>query len=702
MSSMVRTTIASALIILALGGGPAAAQLEDPRLAAPSPSATAAALPDGSEWDRARAALRAAPAGTMAMAIARWKQLTASDRFLFADYAGFLTSYSGFPEDERLRGYAERALEREPADPARIAAYFDRVPPLTNPGRAHYALALFALGRKDAAEVGRAAWRGGPMSDVAEANLWPILGRILTTADHDARMDQLLWASSGLQAARLLPFTSPAARPLFTARLALVNAPDPFPAPSSPTAPSPAVAAPSPTSPTAMPTATAAAEPVLPPGAAADPGYLYNRAHRARLKGQYALAAATLATRPPLSARPLDPRKWIADLLAIARRSDDASAVRLAASVDESFAPGADVSAMPYGLRDDYTSLVWLGGTKALWSLGNGAQAAPLFWRYGAAGRTPQTRSKGFYWAGRALARSGDAAGAQRYFELAAAYPDQFYGMLALERLGRPLPTLLTDPSAVPTPAERAAFNARPLTQAVREVARESDWPTSVRFFKEIAEQADSEADHVLVAQLATELGRRDLAVILGQSAHSDGHGNFRRTSFPMIPVPQGSDWTMVHAIARQESQFAENAISHAGARGLMQLMPGTARDQASRVELDFVPDALISDPGYNMLLGDSYFQRLLRYFGGSYPLAVAAYNAGPGNVNKWLAANGDPRNGGIEWIDWIERIPLFETRNYVQRVLENAVVYEAIHPARASYRGPDPLSHFLGKRSIG
>jgi soluble lytic murein transglycosylase len=240
------------------------------------------------------------------------------------------------------------------------------------------------------------------------------------------------------------------------------------------------------------------------------------------------------------------------------------------------------------------------------------------------------------------------------------------------------------------------------LTQAVREVARESDWPTSVRFFREISEQAQTETDHVLVAELAAELGRRDLAVILGQSAHADGFGNFRKPSFPMIPVPQGADWTMVHAIARQESQFAQNAISRAGARGLMQLMPGTARDQAGRVELEYIPAALIEDPGYNMLLGDSYFERLRSYFGGSYPLAVAAYNAGPGNVNKWLAANGDPRGGSVDWIDWIERIPFAETRNYVQRVIENAVVYEAIHPARAGYRGPDPLSHFLGKRTPG
>ena len=133
-----------------------------------------------------------------------------------------------------------------------------------------------------------------------------------------------------------------------------------------------------------------------------------------------------------------------------------------------------------------------------------------------------------------------------------------------------------------------------------------------------------------------------------------------------------------------------------------MQLMPGTAREQAGKVGLAYSPDSLMSDPNYNIMLGSTYFARMMDYFGGSYPLAVAAYNAGPGNVNKWLRANGDPRTGAVDWTDWIEKIPLSETRNYVQRVLENAVVYEAMNPARASYKGTNPLSHFLGKRYPG
>jgi soluble lytic murein transglycosylase len=168
------------------------------------------------------------------------------------------------------------------------------------------------------------------------------------------------------------------------------------------------------------------------------------------------------------------------------------------------------------------------------------------------------------------------------------------------------------------------------------------------------------------------------------------------------VPDNSRDTWTMVHAITRQESQFAQNAISHAGARGLMQLMPGTANEQAGKLGLSFSSQALIDDAGFNIQLGSAYFQRLMSYYNGSYPLAVAAYNAGAGNVNKWLRANGDPRTGGIAWVDWLERIPISETRNYVQRVLENAVVYEAMNPDKASYTGANPMSHFLGKPSPG
>lgn len=635
---------------------------------------------DGSDWDRARANLTASQGGPMMAAVERWKLLSSSNRFGFSDYSSFVLSYPGFPDEEKLRRYAELSLERDFADPSRLVAYFSQKPPLTNIGRAQYALALTQLGRPEAREAARAAWRGGAMTDAAETALFSAWGTSFTADDHDARMDALLWSGSVDQAARQIVWVSPARKGIDGARLAAMQGGDPY--------------------------GILAGVPAQQFNA--DPGFIFQRVRQLRKSGQGAAARDLLANRPLLARQPLDRDKWVEELLVNARGAAASGnarvAMRIAAGIDDAFAPGEDVSQLNYGLRDDYTSLMWLGGTQGYFNTGDYAGAAPLFWRYGAAARTPGTRSKGFYWAGKAAARAGQQAEARRYFEMAAQYGDQFYGLLALERLGRPVPQFATDSSVQPSPDERSRFNSQPLTLAVREVARNGDWKTTIRFFKEVAEQQQTEAQHMMVANLARELGRRDLGVIVGQAAAARGYLDFQHIAFPLIPVPPGYEakWTGIHAISRQESQFAQNAVSHAGARGLMQLMPGTANEQAGKLGLSYNASALTQDAGYNIQLGSGYFARMLDYYRGSWPLAVAAYNAGPGNVNKFLRANGDPRNGGIDWVEWIEKIPLSETRNYVQRVLENAVVYEAMNPQYASYRGSNPMSYFIGKREPG
>ena len=634
----------------------------------------------GADWDRARANLVASQGGQMMGAVERWKLLTSSNRFAFADYSNFVLTYPGFPDEEKLRRFAELALERESADVSRQVAYFDRKPPLTNSGRAQYALALMAMGRPESREAARAAWRGGVMSDAAEGVIFATWGTNFTLDDHDARMDALLWSGATAQAARQIVWVSPARKAVDGARLAAMQGGDPY--------------------------AIAAGVPGQQLNS--DPGFIFQRVRQLRKSGQGAAARSLLANRPLLSRQPLDREKWVEELLINARAAatagDARTAMRIASGIDDAFTPGEDVSQAAFDLRDDYTSLMWLGGTQGWFNTGDYASAAPMFWRYGAAARTPGTRSKGFYWAGKAAARAGNQAEARRYFEMAAQYADQFYGLLALERLGRPVPGFALDSTAQVSPDERSRFYSQPLTLAVREVARGADWKTTIRFFKEVAEQQQSEGQHLMVAQLARDLGRRDLGVIVGQAAAARGYLDFQHVAFPLIPVPPGheSKWTAIHAISRQESQFAQNAMSHAGARGLMQLMPATANEQAGKLGMSYSTSALIEDAGYNIMLGSGYFQRMLDYYGGSWPLAVAAYNAGPGNVNKFLRANGDPRNGGVDWIDWIERIPLSETRNYVQRVLENAVVYDTMNPQFARYRGANPMSYYIGKREPG
>lgn len=632
------------------------------------------AAEDAAEWDRARAQLVAMQPGPMAQAIDRWQQLTASSRFTFNDYASFMLTNPGFPDESKLRSYAEARLTTDVVDQSRLIAFFDHFPPQTNPARAQYALALNAAGRPEAADVARAAWRGGSMSEIAEVTLAALFGASFTPADQDARMDALLWDRDATAAARQLGRTSFARQPVFSARLAAAQGFDPK----------------------AIDLPGGQAE------ALKDPGFVYNLARQLRKSGRTLEAVNLLSTRPALTSRPLNRAAWVEELLVNARAGSARAAQRIAASVDDAFDQREDISELSYGLRDDYTSLMWLGGTKALWELNDPASAAPLFYRYGAAARTPYTRSKGFYWAGLAATRAGDSASAQRYFAQAAQYADRFYGMLARERLSLPMPDLTQGPLLAPSPARRTEFLSRPLTRAVREVARDAPWSVGIRFYREIASRAQDKEELLLVAELARDIGRRDLAVILGDEAAARGYPDFTALAYPTVPTPGSTDWTMIHAIARQESQFAQNAVSHAGARGLMQLMPGTAREQAGKLGIEYLSASLVDNPEYNLRLGEGYIKRMLTYYGGSYPLAVAAYNAGPGNVNKWLRSNGDPRTGAVEWIDWIEKIPIYETKNYVQRVLENAVVYETMNPGKASLGQPRGISQFLGKGSPG
>ncbi len=624
-------------------------------------------------WDQARAIQMQSHDMAAHQSVDRWRLLTASDRMGFGAYASFLMTYPGYPQEEKLRGYAEKALASESPDPSTLVAFFDRLPPLTSQAAGRYATALTNLRRSDAAQRAVTAWRSGSLLPTDESLLLSFYRDRFSADDHDARMNALLWQGEVSQAERQISFVSAGRRPLFMERLSLLQGA----APGS----------------LGMPIGSDLLR---------DPGYVYNRSVQARQSGNLPAAISLLSTRPPLSQPVPDAAKWVKELLTVAKGAGADPAVRIATSIDDAFAPGTDISKLSFRVRDDYTTLVWLGGTKAIWDLRDPRRAAPLFYRYGAAAQTPGTRSKGFYWAGRALTQAGDTSGANRYFEMAARYPETFYGQLSLERLGRPIPNLDVMPQVRPGNADRAAFNAKPITRAVRDVARDADWRTGVQFFREISDQAQSEADHVLVADLAKEIGRRDLGVILGQAAHADGYTSFGRISFPEMPVPPGANWVMDHALARQESQFAQNAMSHAGARGLMQLMPGTAREQAGKLGIGYSESALTSDPIYNVRLGDGFFSRMMDYYGGATPLAVGAYNAGPGNVNKWLAANGDPRTGSIEWVDWIERIPIYETKNYIQRVMENAVVYQSMNPSRGYYRGQAPLSAMLGKRTPG
>ncbi|WP_411197615.1 lytic transglycosylase domain-containing protein [Sphingomonas sp. C3-2] len=611
-----------------------------------------------------------------------WRRLRQSDNYSFSEYARFLMAYPGWPGETAMRKTAERRIDPIASSPQEVIRYFEKMPALTTTGEARNAVALAALGRSDAARAAaRRAWTGGSLSPDDEGRLLSLFSSALTPADHDQRMEKLLWDGATNSVVRQLPLTSPAKRSFYEARVAMqTRAPD-----------------------------AAAKAAIVDSQYRNDPGYIVERAGWLRNTSQAQAARALLAAPRNLTKTPLDAEEWFETLLTNARGAANdrqwSLAYQIASRVDDAYAPGTDVRDRSLGERDDYTSLVWLAGTIAFEQLGRPADAIEMFRRYATAARSPQTQSKGYYWAGRAAQAAGRSADATRYFTEAGGFADQFYGQLARERLNLPIPAPDGKLQTAPSTADRSTFFNRGAVRAARFLGQIDNWQDQTQFLRTIANDAKSDVDHHFAMELATELRRPDLAVMVGRSARLNGHNDYVRAGFPVISVPSGHEdnFTMIHAITRQESQFDRQAVSHAGARGLMQLMPGTARETAGKLGMSYDVTALTADPMYNVRLGSTYFRRMLSYYGGSYPLAVAAYNAGPGNVNKWLAANGDPRTAGVDVVSWVEKIPFFETKNYVHRVLENAVVYDAMNPDRARSRGArTPISWYLGKNTPG
>jgi len=615
----------------------------------------------------------------IASALSQWNMLRRNDNLPFSAYANFLAVNQGWPGEAAFRKNAERAIKPGVDSASAIIAFFRRFPPQSPTAFLRYAEALDEQDRRDeAADAARSAWTGGTLSTEDEVRLLTRFGSVLTLGDHDRRMDKLLWQRATPAATRQIGLTSPTKRPLFDVRLALLtkaaDAPD------------------------RLAYATASLR--------ADPGFFADYMWWLRNTGQSAVARQILRNNASLSAFPSAPDVWLQMLLIsaqdAAKDGDWQVAYDISSRAGTAYPPGTVIRDRPFGERDAYTDLVWMAGTTALNRLTQPENAARMFQLYAAAAKSPQTQARGLYWAGRSLEAAGRRSDALPLYESAARFFDQFHGQLASERLGR-VPRVRNDDAVVNvSAAQRENFNRRTIVRALIALGQSGNWVDQSLFVRSLANAVDNEVDHVLATELAARIARPDLNVMIGRNARNTGLANYVNAAFPQVEVPPEltSSWTMIHAISRQESQFDKEATSRVGARGLMQLMPATARDTAPRAGLAYNYESL-GNPQYNMALGSTYFGRLMDMYGGSYVLAVAAYNAGPGNVNRWLRTYGDPRSE-VDVLTWIENIPLSETRNYVQRVLENAVVYDLLNPARATVRSSTPLSTYLGKRYPG
>ena len=288
---------------------------------------------------------------------------------------------------------------------------------------------------------------------------------------------------------------------------------------------------------------------------------------------------------------------------------------------------------------------------------------------------TDISKSRAAYWMGRAIEASGKPKDANEWYGRAAGYGQTFYGQLAARKLPGGAARMPGDPAV--SDADRLALGGREMLTVARWLAQAGASERTQPFLLKLARMVNGAGETQLLAQLATELKRPDIAVAIARRATDSGITLFD-ASFPVIDLGNtGSiERALALAITRQESAFYSGAISPSGALGLMQLMPATAREVAGKTGVPFIQTRLTSDPAYNVSLGTQYLGDMLAKFGGSYELALAAYNAGPGRVSRWLDSIGDPRAGKIDMVDWIEMIPVRETRNYVQRIMEGVGVY--------------------------
>jgi soluble lytic murein transglycosylase len=324
----------------------------------------------------------------------------------------------------------------------------------------------------------------------------------------------------------------------------------------------------------------------------------------------------------------------------------------------------------------------WIAGWLALSKLGDAVKAENHFRVFAAGVATPISISRAQYWLGETLTAQGRADEAATAYEAAAAYPYVFYGQLAAEKAKPRKPeagVLGFNALPAPTDEERAAFARQPAVRAAILLAETGRIASFERFSFALDDLMTTPAEHQMLYDIAA--GYLEMRAAIRGAKAGLGRGLVAPDAvFPVFALPTSprsgsAEPAMVLALARQESEFNHRAVSSADARGLMQMIPRYAQAEARMVGLPFRQSWLTDDPQYNLRLGRGFLDDLVDDFGGSYILAAAAYNAGPSRARQWIRDFGDPR-AGVDPVDWIESIPFSETRNYVQRVLENTVVY--------------------------
>jgi soluble lytic murein transglycosylase len=553
----------------------------------------------------------------------------------FADIADFIEKNPDWPQQKALRQHADEALAGETDSVA--AQWFERYPPTSATGRVRAAeIQLNAGNIAGATAALRAAWVDGEFNALDEKRFLADHGAVIRPIDDETRLDRLLWAGKVEAVRRMLSRVPTDYRALAEARLAL------------------ALRAP----------AGELLVARVPAQLRADSGLVYEELRWQREKDMTDAAVAILRAHP---GDPVQPEAWWHERQIIARR------LLVGGNADLAYEIAAQHGALD---GKAYADADFLLGYIALRFKKQPALAFDDFAHILTRADSPYAKARAGYWGGRAASAEDKPDLARKWYAAGAEHMATFYGQLAAHQLGDDAPPRPI-PEPVPTSAERAAFESNPVVRATEIFFALGDRQHSKVFLLHLADSANNPTQFSMLAALAERNGRIDLGIAVAKRAIAAGtplmiHG------YPVIAMPAGGNTepALLFAIVRQESAFEVDAISPAGARGLMQLMPATASAMAGKLGEPFSMPRLTTDGLYNIDLGRGYLQQLIEDFGGSYALAIASYNAGPGRIRQWLAEYGDPRGGKIDMVDWIETIPIDETRIYVQRVLENLQVY--------------------------
>lgn len=556
-----------------------------------------------------------------------------------SEIAATAADLPGWPGMEALRRNTELALFREAASPAATIRAFGGSAPETGKGAIALARAFVALGDPDAAKRMLAPlWRTMKLDADDEATILTEFGTLLPVSDHRFRMERLLYAERAKAAERIAPYAR--AEALARAWVAVLRR---------------------------DPTSAELVAAVPPEQRSA--GFSFVQAKLLRREDELSKAAAIMVAAPRDATSLVDADAWWIERRTLARALLDAGAFKDAYRVAATHAAES-----PTNVADAEFHAGWL----ALRALKEPTTAARHFTRIAEIADGAISKARAFYWLGR-TAEAGGPGNARDAYERAAHFGTTFYGQLAAQRLGRST-IEVTEPQ--PSDDDRRNFARREAVQAIGRL-EDAGYPALAdRLYRDLADQLTSTGELALLAERAQQRGDHFLALKVGKAAASRGL-DAGALSHPIGAIPPSANISstgkaLAYAVARQESEFNVGAVSGAGARGLLQLLPGTAKDVAKRSGLPFSQSRLTSDAGYNATLGSTFLSEQLGRFKGSYVLTFAGYNAGPRRAAEWIAKYGDPRGQELDAVvDWIERIPFTETRSYVQRVMENYQVYK-------------------------